>query len=420
MGDGPVVKYEPLARPFPLTPTPSDAATRYDPHSPTKRRLNLSLVDHIQEEREIRADLNQLEGFALFSPISVPFQGQLDLATVHHESVFLVELPEELSQPPSAQPLDLGDDFFPIPSSLQWMLGLPPDPQPPSLLFSAANQVNTLRWRTEEDRYAALARHQRGEDAHITHYEVDSDTLIMRSLRPLKPHTRYAVLLSDQVSGWSDLGEYGAVRSPFGRVSSLQDAPHIERAAAWLASEHQKKVAFGWVFTTGDPRTMLNAVRDGLYGRGQLEALSITPGLSEVRDTGVSEDIPSPQWHSKLLPASYIERFSGIAATVTSNSGYAIDFPDVDYFVFGGFKSPQLRSADRSWLVRPAKEGGFELTTPPEIGSIPFLLSVPKSSAHAQPPFPVVIYFHGTKQQQGRGDYPRAGARASRDRALIV
>ena len=63
--EGPIVRYLPQAHPFPLAPFPNDGATRYDPMSPTLRRLNLSVLENIEEGRKIRASLNQLEGFGV-------------------------------------------------------------------------------------------------------------------------------------------------------------------------------------------------------------------------------------------------------------------------------------------------------------------------------------------------------------------
>jgi hypothetical protein len=367
--------------------------------SPTLRRLNLSVLENIEEGRKIRASLNQLEGFGVFAPITVSFKGQLDLATAHHESIFLIEL----SDPPKMIPLDIGDGFFPINSSLKWMMGMPPQPMPPSLFFDVQNQASELRWKSDEDRQIAMLRYQRGDESYLSHYEVESDTLIIRSLRPLKPHTRYAVALSDQVSGWSTSGEYGSLRSPFQGYASTRDHTWIERAESLVKNKYNHNVSFGWTFTTGDPKPMLESVRAGLYGEGDLADLKLTSAITEVRATGVSEEEPSPQWHPYLLPASYLEKFSSLAATVTSNSGYAIGFPDVDYFVFGNFLSPQLRSSSREWIVSPSDRGGFELNGTPQRGEVPFMLSVPKSSVRGEPPFPVMIYFHGTNTSRIEG-----------------
>ena len=53
MSLGPKVQYKPLHKPFPLGPFPNDAATRFDPNSPTLQRLNFSEEDHTEEGSEL-------------------------------------------------------------------------------------------------------------------------------------------------------------------------------------------------------------------------------------------------------------------------------------------------------------------------------------------------------------------------------
>ena len=396
---GPLVQQRPFDRPFPLAPFPNDSVTRFDPHSPTERRLNLPLEDHTREGRHVRAQLNELDGFALFSPITVSFDAQLDLTTVTPRSVYLVELGEQ----PRLISLDLGDGFFPINSPLGWFMGLPPLKPSPNIFFSGMNQASALRWKTEDDQREALLRFQRGEESHLTHYEIESDTLIIRSLLPLKEHQQYAVILTDELKGWSNQGQYGPIRSPYQRPYSTRDALVIADNEPWLLEQLSGSIAYAWTFTTGKPSIMLDQVHDGLYGEGSLSYLEYEPRFDDIREMGVDFVPPSPRWHSRLLPASVLERFSSIVATVTSNSGYAIDFPDVDYFVFGSFTSPQLRSKDQIWMVDTT---GSPAVTPPPLppeGEIPFMLSVPRSSVRAEPPFPVVIYFHGTNSSRLEG-----------------
>ena len=122
MQTGPRVQYLPLHKPFPLIPFPSDNAMRFDLHSLTSQRLNVSEDDHTAEGRLIRSHLNQLDGFALFAPVSISFEGQLDLATVSSKTVKIVKLDQVFS----SVPLDLGDGFFPLDTPLGWFMGLPP------------------------------------------------------------------------------------------------------------------------------------------------------------------------------------------------------------------------------------------------------------------------------------------------------
>ena len=78
-GTGPMVKYDVWHKPFPEVPLPSDTATRYDPTSPTKRRLNASILAGAANwERETRAELDKLSGWGLLAPISVSFDAPID------------------------------------------------------------------------------------------------------------------------------------------------------------------------------------------------------------------------------------------------------------------------------------------------------------------------------------------------------
>lgn len=397
---GPTIEFLPFAEPFPIAPFPSDNATRYDADSITQLRLNFSTKDHTQVGRQIRGHLNELDGFALFAPISVAFDGQIDLATITSESVQLVALNESLEK----IPLDLGDGFFPLNTPLGWFLGLPPQTFSPNLFFSGNNQIEQLRWRNESDRQAALLRYQWGDEAHLSHYEIETDTLIFRTLIPLKPQATYAVILTDALKGWSADGTYGSINSYLPAPMSVKDHERLEAYDTQL-TQHlgQQNLAFSWTFTTGAPINMLDQVREGLYGRGSLAALEMNPNFSEIREMDIVVEDPTPRWHSRLLPAEYLERFSSIIATVTSNSGYAISFPDVDYFVFGSFESPNLRSHDEIWAVSPAQNATYTLKHLPTNHNVPFMLSVPKSSVKGEPPFPVVIYFHGTNSSRLEG-----------------
>src|SRR5437868_11752279 len=73
-GTGPVVKFDVFHKPFADIPLPDDFATRYDPTSPTGRRLNASiLAGPTTWEQATRAELDKLSGWGTLAPISVAF-----------------------------------------------------------------------------------------------------------------------------------------------------------------------------------------------------------------------------------------------------------------------------------------------------------------------------------------------------------
>src|SRR5688500_10988634 len=67
------------ALPLPDVPFPNDLATRPDPGSPTGLRPNLPEQADVEVETLSRQRINQLSGFGIFAPISVGFEGDLDV-----------------------------------------------------------------------------------------------------------------------------------------------------------------------------------------------------------------------------------------------------------------------------------------------------------------------------------------------------
>ena len=69
-------------KPLPEIPLPNDVATRYDPTSATLRRVNASMVAPTGLERRIRGLLDELDGWGLFQPVTIPFTGPLDIQSI--------------------------------------------------------------------------------------------------------------------------------------------------------------------------------------------------------------------------------------------------------------------------------------------------------------------------------------------------
>ena len=65
------VKMDFAHRPLPEIPLPNDIATRYDETSPTKRRLNVSMVAPTYMEEEVRQLLDTMDGWGVFQPIVI-------------------------------------------------------------------------------------------------------------------------------------------------------------------------------------------------------------------------------------------------------------------------------------------------------------------------------------------------------------
>ena len=72
------VKMDFLHRPLPEIPLPNDVATRYDPQSPTSRRINASMIAPTRLEREVRTLIDELDGWGVNQQITIPFTGPID------------------------------------------------------------------------------------------------------------------------------------------------------------------------------------------------------------------------------------------------------------------------------------------------------------------------------------------------------
>ena len=83
------------------SPFPSDRFTVADADQNTGRRVNLPMPEDCTVEAsecEDVAVLNQLDGFNLHARISVPFDGDIDPASVTSKTVFLVKLGDALAR----------------------------------------------------------------------------------------------------------------------------------------------------------------------------------------------------------------------------------------------------------------------------------------------------------------------------------
>jgi len=90
--DGTRIKFDPLASPMPEIPFPNDIATVMEPASPTGRRLNIRMHAPTLLEQDVRNNINGLDGFGTFSPITLSFEEPLDLRTVKAENIRLVNI----------------------------------------------------------------------------------------------------------------------------------------------------------------------------------------------------------------------------------------------------------------------------------------------------------------------------------------
>lgn len=360
-GDGPRVVYDPAALPDPEVPFPNDLGTRYDDSSATGRRLNFSTDVPLQVEADLRHQLNRLDGFSVNGWISVEFDAPIDLETADSDGVKLIDVTPGSPDFGREVPLDFGDGAFPIHFRPRAVFPFEPDADLTDLLLGRDNDVNGVR---------------------VTHYEVETNTLLLRPLFPLRPKTTYAVVLTTELQGLDG----APVRSPFGAVNHTAQTraltPVVNMVPGGLDA-----IAFTWSFTTRSVADDLLAIRDGLDGQGALSWLHEEyPGrFLSFNDTGDDDEDGAPHLlQGDTLP----ELLAPLALAFPSLD--ALNMDGVDYFVFGTFEAPDFRGPDRTIWVR-----GDEVDH--TRSQVTFTLSVPETTEEHQPPFPVVLYNHGAR-----------------------
>lgn len=305
-GSGPRIVWDLYADTLPEIPLPNDVATWPDPTSPTGLRLNASLVVPTRLERRMRERFDELDGWGTFAPITVSFDRDIDVfdllrrqggADRFHESdfpehaIYLVDLETGLPVP-----LDLNGGNFPyVVAHPDQYFDHDPRAGESNLLFETVEEdrngngvldpgedtdfdgvldhPNTLDGRRSDDPLDTI-------DRMAWFYERETRTLILRPILPLRPRHRYAVVITERL-----VGPGGApVRSPFPFVHHVRQTQELgrlpEHFAAHpelygsLAEEGWDGVAFAWTFTTQSVTDELDAIREGLYGRGPLGFLA--------------------------------------------------------------------------------------------------------------------------------------------------
>lgn len=372
---GPRVIFDPLATPVPEVPLPNDLLLVRD--GAAELGWNVSRHAPTEMERRIRERLPRLDGFGSFAPISVAFDRPIDLDTVGPHSVIVVDITAGAPERGDEVALDFGGGAFPIQGGGRFW-AFDPDEDLPDFLLPRAND-----WPVD------------GEPRRVSHYEVETSTLIVRPLEPLVAGHRYAVLLTRAVTGLAADDEDGvarAIRSPFPYKAHAAQTAQVADALA-LAGLSSDELAFGWTFVVGDPKAPLVEVRDGLHGRGRLAPLAkrFTAGLGEIRDTGITIDADGdsypkdPRDHRFIVQGEFLDNILGIVIGLAP--GFSVDFDHVDYVVFGSMPSPDVRQGgDLTFAAEPDAPAT----------EVPWLIAVPKTTARHRPPFPLVFYFHGT------------------------
>ena len=440
------VRLDFTARPLPEIPLPNDLATRFDATAATGRRLNASMVAPTSFERRTRELVDRLDGWGVFAPITIPFDGPLDVQAIadrHHgddfafanDAVYLIDVTQDSPAFGKPHELDLGNGNFPIVLEQlagYWKGDVRGDTL--SLLFDEhaedknGNGLLDPGEDTDLDGFLDRPNYRTGTkkamqdmdlaeraDALLTFYERESNTLIARPLVPLRERTTYAVVVTRRV-----LDEAGKpVGSPFewihhlAQTDALAPLPGILAGAGDLFGGLKlADIAFTWTFTTASIEADLRAVRAGLHGSGAQKH------LAGAYPAEVDKVLPLFDDDAKLRP--YENRFalSGesfemvvqllAAAKVVSPGGgeQKVRFQQalkyVSHHLFATFRSPQffqrkdaagryLGYNDMSWPADLDRKKAADVAE-----AVTFWLTTPRKEATPSgKPHALVILGHG-------------------------
>jgi hypothetical protein len=445
---GPRVVFDLDAKPLPEIPLPNDLATRYDPTSPTGRRVNVTEDAPTEAERSLRRNVNTLDGFGVYQPITVSFEAPLDLENIHDrmarnhdladDPVYLLNIDRDSEGFGEAIRLDAGQGNYPL--GMEW-------PQQYWDFDEHADSLNLVFETHDEDKngngvldpyedidfdgvldkpntwsgeptglitpdniHDWLARDDRPADDLITFYEKETNTLVLWPVVPLREATTYAVVLMD------DLTDPGGqpVRSPFKYINHLRQNEALAPLAGILRGEglgrSLSEVVFAWSFTTQTVGRDLEAIRAGLYGHGPFAELAAAypPDITGKPVHGHNED-GSPSEHPYVL---YFENLGPLIDLVaepvleySKETSKALSYESefIDYFVLGSFRGPSLLvdsdgiatdmyPAEDDEVFRLDHDAGTIAHGPQDVD---FICSIPETTAEHKPPFPVVLYGHG-------------------------
>ncbi|MFN3197582.1 MAG: hypothetical protein ACE366_04030 [Bradymonadia bacterium] len=408
-----VVKLDFEARPLPEIPLPNDIATRYDETSPTKRRINASMVAPTEMEVRTRTKIDELDGWGVLQPITIPFTGPLSIESIlegHRDAdydlsndvVYLVNIDRDSAEFGKVHHLDVGNGNYPVvleDYSGYWRN----DPRGFSnnIFFEEINEdldgdgvlddgedlngngtlddgedlngngvldppedtdadgvLDQPNWypgaNPAMDDLAGRA------DALMTFYERQTNTLILRPMVPLKERTKYGVVVTRRLKD----AEGNPVGSPYpfinhdGQTQDLMPLKEVLPEGLALSD-----VAFAFSFTTQTMESDWQAVRDGLYGHGVQKHIGeefppVVKGLMPSLDLDHSNfsDRSNPYI---MFVEDFIPAYRLIATTILEQDATAPSFQKFeetmltgDYLVEGTFESPQL-------FERYDEEGNF-------------------------------------------------------------
>lgn len=436
------VKVDFWHKPLPEVPLPNDLATRHDPTSPTGRRINASMLAPTGFEARVREKLDQLDGWGVFQPITIPFTGPLDVESIlkgHRDAdydlkndvVYLINVDTDSPDVGKFTHLDVGNGNYPVVvEDIDGYWKNDPRGDTISVIFDETDEDTNKNGKLDEGEDTDLdgvldvpnylpgkkpdpANLAERADALMTFYEKQSNTLLLRPMVPLDERTTYAVVVTRRLLDAD--GE--PVGSPFPFINHESQTDDLRNIEAPLATVGLglDDVAFAFTFTTQTIASDWVAVREGIYGKGVQKHLGEEypadfEGFEILRDKSYEafKSIKNPYI---VYTEDFIEAMAAIADAFLggkdspTQKGILLEsFGYVDYQLIASYVSPQLFDRvdsngktlglnDQSWPQ--------DLTTTPAKArpeSVYAHILIPRKEISARgdgKPAPVVFMGHG-------------------------
>lgn len=399
---GPVVVWDLEHKPLPEIPLPNDQATRLDPTSPTGRRLNIGRVAETRYEERTRQRFNRLDGFGAYAPITVRFDGPLDLPSIvarqrdnddfRDDAVFLLNVDPVCERFGEEIAIDFGRGRFP--ATLMSRSVRVPDPEAPggyrldesgNKLFDYDPQGEslTILFSDKNEDENGNGDLDDGEDLNgngvldpanfvdpgacdgvpestpdydrcvadnlMNWYERATNTLILKPLWPLEERCTHAVVMTRRL-----LGANGRpVESPFPAVQPADQIDALAPVAGLLPRYglSNADVAFAWSFTVGTMTRDVEVLRKGIHGHGPMARLAEEFPVSEFdvwtrnQWRALSGDPPVEPDTQLLRGGCLTAAFAELGGTGDGDKqicgGYA-DFASVGGIFAGRFAAPSF------------------------------------------------------------------------------
>ncbi|MDP7040185.1 MAG: hypothetical protein QGI45_13580, partial [Myxococcota bacterium] len=423
---GPNIEWDVFAEPVPEIPFPNNIASRPSNKTLTGRLLNIPMNAETAHENKLRGQINTLDGFGVYAPITIPFDGLIDLADLHarqndsdatNDAIYLVNLNPNSSEYGQAALLDVGGGRFPLglEETDSYFLN-DPRSENSNLFFETVdediNANGVLDYGEDTDGDGVLDKpnlwgtylddtsrlHTYKDLIHF--YELETDTLMIRNVMPLEEQSDYAVILTNHLVG----KENGStVRSPFTSINHSQQTgplqPLIEDGLLTNLGLSLNDIAFAWTYTTQSITPMLERLRAGLYGEGPFAYLNseFPARIAQNYQIEYKERTSNPYIlaTNRLIEALSNQIFldaleiEGVKADMLFDS-YR---DNIEYFTFFEFDTPLFLADEKDSFDVDPVSGNARYASE----KVPVVCAVPKTQNGFEPPFPVHFYGHGYK-----------------------